>query len=171
MSRHHGDRHEEYGEMVEIDDLRHDYHSSMDSTQGGRNVTQFSRPMRPTQAHFDDYMGPDWSPGTPGKSGAHYLADTPGDSRSASPTLRSGQATPLDYLPPSRNLSSLDSRPSTPTVINPPSFHIGLLDTPLTTLPQAEPEPPQFNSVASTGVPTQQPQGLGTGFDSQVARP
>lgn len=123
MSRRHEDRHEEYGEMVEIDDLQHNYQSSTDSNQG-RNVTQFSRPMRPTQAHFDDYMGPDWSPGTPGKYGAQYLADTPGDSRSASPTLRSGQATPLDYLPPSRNLSSIDSRPSTPTVNNPQSFHI-----------------------------------------------
>lgn len=106
--------------MVEIEDLRPQYQqhyssSSFDETPG-RNVTQ-QRPIRPTQAHFDDYMSPEW-PSTPGKFGAQYLADTPGGSRSGSPSLRSGQATPLDYLPPARNLSSLDSRPSTPTPTN-----------------------------------------------------
>lgn len=113
---------EDYGEMVEIEDLRPHYqhhysNSSFDSNQG-RNVTAPARPMmRPSQAHYDDYMSPEWSPATPGRFGAQYLADTPADSRSGSPTL-SGRATPLEYLPPARNLSSLDSRPSTPTIGN-----------------------------------------------------
>lgn len=106
--------------MVEINDLRPHYQhhyssSSVDSTATPiRNVTQ-TRPARPSQAHFDDYMSPEWSPATPGRYGAQYLADTPGDSPAGSPSL-SGRATPLEYLPPSsRHLSSIDSRPSTPT--------------------------------------------------------
>ncbi|KAF7557062.1 hypothetical protein G7046_g6120 [Stylonectria norvegica] len=114
---------EEYEEMVEIDVLRHHQHSSVEEPRG-RAVTDNVRTTRPNPAHFDEHMTPDWAPSTPGRFGAQYFPD-PNDSRSGSPSLRSGQATPLDHLPSSRYLSSIDSRPSTPTPTN--QSHLSLV--------------------------------------------
>ncbi|KAM0427866.1 hypothetical protein ACHAPT_007325 [Fusarium lateritium] len=80
----------------------------------GRSITEQSRqtPMRPSPAHIDDYSpAPEWPLSPAGGSPQpqqHYFSETPGDSRSATPSLRSGQATPGHRHPN----SSVDWRPS-----------------------------------------------------------
>ncbi|RKL15314.1 hypothetical protein BFJ68_g5952 [Fusarium oxysporum] len=86
------------------------YHSSTEEFQG-RSVTEQGRPARPSPAHFDDYSpAPEWPPHIANSPG-QYFNDTPGGSRSASPTLRSGRETParLHHHPGN---SSVDWRPS-----------------------------------------------------------
>lgn len=66
--------------------------------------------MRPSPAHIEDYApAPDW-PMSPGGSPQpqHYFNETPGGSRSATPSLMSGQVTPGHRHPN----SSVDWRPS-----------------------------------------------------------
>lgn len=86
------------------------YQSSTEEFQG-RSVTEQGRPARPSPAHFDDYSpAPEWPPQIANSPG-QYFNDTPGGSRSASPTLRSGRETParLHHHPGN---SSVDWRPS-----------------------------------------------------------
>lgn len=69
--------------------------------------------MRPSPAHIEDYApapAPEWplSPAGGSPQPQHYFNETPGDSRSATPSLRSGQATPGHRHPN----SSVDWRPS-----------------------------------------------------------
>lgn len=83
--------------------------------------------MRPSPAHIEDYApapAPEWplSPAGGSPQPGHYFNETPGDSRSATPSLRSGQATPGHRHPN----SSVDWRPSSLMVPpTPPStcFH------------------------------------------------
>ncbi|CVK86536.1 related to cellulose synthase catalytic subunit [Fusarium mangiferae] len=86
------------------------YQSSTEEFQG-RSVTEQGRPARPSPAHFDDYSpAPEWPPQIANSPG-QYFNDTPGGSRSASPTLRSGRETParLHHHPGN---SSVDWRPN-----------------------------------------------------------
>ncbi|KAF4980494.1 hypothetical protein FZEAL_3505 [Fusarium zealandicum] len=80
----------------------------------GRSITEQGRPTRPSPAHMDDYSPAEWPPA---QSHAHYFNETPGDSRSATPSLQSGQATPMHKHPN----SSVDWRPSSLMVPPPPS--------------------------------------------------
>ncbi|KAJ4328874.1 hypothetical protein N0V84_000662 [Fusarium piperis] len=90
------------------------YQAHDDFQQQGRSITEQSRqtPMRPSPAHIDDYApAPEWPLSPPGGSPQlqqHYFNETPVDSRSATPSLRSGQATPGHRNPN----SSVDWRPS-----------------------------------------------------------
>ncbi|EWG53688.1 hypothetical protein FVEG_12066 [Fusarium verticillioides 7600] len=89
------------------------YQSSTEEFQGqGRSVTEQGRPIRPSPAHIDDYSpAPEWPPHISNSPG-QYFNDTPGGSRSASPTLRSGRETPASRLHHHPGNSSVDWRPS-----------------------------------------------------------
>ncbi|RBQ75061.1 hypothetical protein FVER14953_12066 [Fusarium verticillioides] len=89
------------------------YQSSTEEFQGqGRSVTEQGRPIRPSPAHLDDYSpAPEWPPHISNSPG-QYFNDTPGGSRSASPTLRSGRETPASRLHHHPGNSSVDWRPS-----------------------------------------------------------
>ncbi|KAF5972374.1 cellulose synthase catalytic subunit [Fusarium coicis] len=89
------------------------YRSSTEEFQGqGRSVTEQGRPVRPSPAHLDDYSpAPEWPPHISNSPG-QYFNDTPGGSRSASPTLRSGRETPASRLHHHPGNSSVDWRPS-----------------------------------------------------------
>ncbi|KAG5816544.1 hypothetical protein H9Q74_000835 [Fusarium xylarioides] len=91
------------------------YQSSTEEFQAqgqGRSVTEQGRPARPSPAHFDDYSpAPEWPPHIANSPG-QYFHDTPGGSRSASPTLRSGRETPASRLHHHPGNSSVDWRPS-----------------------------------------------------------
>ncbi|KAH7014919.1 family 2 glycosyltransferase [Ilyonectria destructans] len=78
------------------------------------------RPMRPTPAHVEDYsyVSPEWPLSAGGSPNPQYFADTPGGSRSGTPSLRSGRATPLD-APHRHPHSSVDWRPSSLMVTTP----------------------------------------------------
>ncbi|KAI8670615.1 hypothetical protein NCS57_00533600 [Fusarium keratoplasticum] len=104
-------------------------HDDFQQQGQGRSITEQSRqtPMRPSPAHIEDYApapAPEWplSPAGGSPQPQHYFNETPGDSRSATPSLRSGQATPGHRHPN----SSVDWRPSSLMVPpTPPStcFH------------------------------------------------
>ncbi|KAE9580164.1 Cellulose synthase 1 [Colletotrichum fructicola] len=80
---------------------------------------QFAQP--PAIAGGDEYGPPGWANRhSIGMSGAPSIGpsisgmDTPVDSRAATPTLKSGQQTPFDYLPAPRHPWSTDSAPNSP---------------------------------------------------------
>lgn len=82
---------------------------------------QFAQP--PAIAGGDEYGPPGWANRhSIGMSGAPSIGpsisgmDTPVDSRAATPTLKSGQQTPFDYLPAPRHPWSTDSAPNSPMV-------------------------------------------------------
>ena len=86
--------------------------------QQGRSITEQGRPARPSQAHFEDYSpAPEWPPQIANSPG-QYFNDTPGGSRSATPSLRSGQETPARLHYHAGN-SSVDWRPSSLMVPSP----------------------------------------------------
>ncbi|KAF7552211.1 hypothetical protein G7Z17_g4478 [Cylindrodendrum hubeiense] len=93
----------------------------------GRSVNEHhqtpQRPMRPTPAHVEDYssVAPEWPLSAGGSPNPQYFADTPGGSRSGTPSLRSGRATPLDATHRHPN-SSVDWRPSSLMVTTPANF-------------------------------------------------
>ncbi|KAH7129462.1 family 2 glycosyltransferase [Dactylonectria estremocensis] len=67
------------------------------------------RPARPTPAHVEEYAAaPEWPLSAGGSPNPQYFADTPGGSRSGTPSLRSGNETPHRHP----NSSSVDWRPS-----------------------------------------------------------
>ncbi|KAF5003421.1 hypothetical protein FDECE_10018 [Fusarium decemcellulare] len=87
----------------------------------GRSITEQPgiRPVRPSPAHIDDYSpAPAWPLHAGGESPQPYYSETPGGSRSATPSLRSGQATPGHMRHP--NNSSVDWRPSS-LMVPPPT--------------------------------------------------
>ncbi|KAH6886329.1 nucleotide-diphospho-sugar transferase [Thelonectria olida] len=105
------------------------YNQPYDDLQG-RSVQEHPHPMRPTPAHVDDYNAlgsPEWPLSAGGSPNPQYFADTPGGSRSGTPTLISGRATPLD-TPRRQANSSVDWRPSSLMVtdsfadLTPPPF-------------------------------------------------
>ncbi|KAM5359653.1 hypothetical protein ACJZ2D_014326 [Fusarium nematophilum] len=104
------------------------HHQQQRPQQQGRSITDrdgSSGPMRPAPAHVDDYSpAGEWplSPAGGGSPQVPYYAETPGGSRSATPTLRSGQATPAYGRHPGSN-SSVDWRPSSLMVRPPPPPH------------------------------------------------
>lgn len=84
----------------------------------GRAVGEFQRPgpglVRPAQVYSEDSLAsPPWGPQHISRYSQQSF-ETPVQSRSASPTLVSGRATPLGQLP--RPKHALDSWPSTPMV-------------------------------------------------------
>lgn len=91
----------------------------------GRSVQEHSHPARPTAAHVDDYNAigsPEWPLSAGGSPNPQqYFADTPGGSRSGTPTLISGRATPLD-TPRRQANSSVDWRPSSLMVTDSSSY-------------------------------------------------
>lgn len=94
------------------------YQSSVEDMQQGRSITEQGRPARPSQAHFEDYSpAPEWPPQIANSPG-QYFNDTPGGSRSATPSLRSGQETPARLHYHAGN-SSVDWRPSSLMVPSP----------------------------------------------------
>lgn len=102
-----------YGETVEIDNLRHRReHQGAESPSLNQDYVQFSRPLRPQPLPLDGgYASSDWGSSVTANSAARHLADTPGHSRSATPTLLSGPGTPLDLMPPSGFNTPYGSRP------------------------------------------------------------
>lgn len=97
----------EHAEMDEANDPRQFRYPEVDDSQGRNIVTEYPRPLRPALFHYDGH-NESVSSITP-SFGAAYLAETPGQSRAASPSF-SGQGTPLDYLPTPRNqYSGFDS--------------------------------------------------------------
>ncbi|KAH7192607.1 nucleotide-diphospho-sugar transferase [Fusarium flagelliforme] len=94
------------------------YQSSVEDMQQGRSITEQGRPSRPSPAHLEDYSpAPEWPPHIANSPG-QYFNDTPGGSRSATPSLRSGQETPARLHYHAGN-SSVDWRPSSLMVPSP----------------------------------------------------
>ncbi|KAF4343484.1 cellulose synthase catalytic subunit [Fusarium beomiforme] len=105
------DLHSPYGPPEQQYAAYSPYQSSTEEFQQGRSITEQGRPVRPSPAHIDDYSpAPEWPPHIASSPG-QYFHDTPGGSRSASPTLRSGRETPARPHHPSAH-SSVDWRPS-----------------------------------------------------------
>lgn len=103
----HHSNHSNYSNLSTYDEYR------------GRPVADFSRPIRPPQQpYLEDYGGspsPSWGP-THISRYSQQSFETPIQSRSASPTLVSGRATPMDRL--ARPKNTMDSWPNTPMVIH-----------------------------------------------------
>ncbi|PMB65940.1 Cellulose synthase catalytic subunit (UDP-forming) [Beauveria bassiana] len=99
----HHSNHSNYSDLSSYDDYR------------GRAVADFSRPMRPPQQPYLEEYGnapsPSWGP-THVSRYSQQSFETPLQSRSASPTLVSGRATPMDRIPRPKN--NMDSWPNTP---------------------------------------------------------
>ncbi|KAI6755842.1 hypothetical protein HG531_004948 [Fusarium graminearum] len=94
------------------------YQSEFEDMQQGRSITEQGRPSRPSPAHFEDYSpAPEWPPHIANSPG-QYFHDTPGGSRSGTPSLRSGQETPARLHHHAGN-SSVDWRPSSVMVPSP----------------------------------------------------
>lgn len=102
--------------------LHHSNHSNYSNISSydeyrGRPVADFSRPMRPPQQPYLEEYGnapsPSWGP-THVSRYSQQSFETPIQSRSASPTLVSGRATPMDRIPRPKN--NMDSWPNTPMV-------------------------------------------------------
>jgi hypothetical protein len=94
------------------------YQSEVEDRQNGRSITEPGRPSRPSPAHLEDYSpAPEWPPHIVNSPG-QYFNDTPGGSRSATPSLRSGQETPA-HLHYHAGNSSVDWRPSSLMVPSP----------------------------------------------------
>lgn len=91
-------------------------HSSYDDYRN-RSVADFSRPLRPPQQPYsygeDTAHSPSWGPSHISRYSQQSF-ETPIPSRSASPTLVSGRATPMSNLP--RPKTNMDSWPNTPMV-------------------------------------------------------
>lgn len=99
----HHSNHSNYSNLSSYDDHR------------GRPVADFSRPIRPPQQpYLEDYsQSPSWGPQHISRYSQQSF-ETPIQSRSASPTLVSGRATPMDRLQRPKN--AMDSWPNTPMV-------------------------------------------------------
>ncbi|KAF4451508.1 hypothetical protein F53441_5517 [Fusarium austroafricanum] len=113
------DLHSPYGPPEQQYTAYSPYRSSEDFQQG-RSITE-QRPAQPTPAHFNDYSpAPEWPPHIANSPG-QYFHDTPGGSRSATPSLGGTETPALRHH--HQGNSSVDWRPnsimvSTRTLVN-----------------------------------------------------